>query len=241
MPGSAGRFTHTPRSVAALLLAIALTAVVPVATGIAPYAAAGTSCVDGWEPMPIESGLSGLSPRAAASLGGAPAWIAGSRLSGASIGRWDGSMWRNVAQPISGESGFAGVSATSSSVAWAVGYRGLLTPHPITAHWTGSQWEQITVPYPGGHFATFTDVMSLGPKKALAVGVRLVKGVDLPLAMLHTKTGWSDFSPDFTGVDGSLTAIAQAPDTKLWAVGWQAPDGRAGAMDRLPRERRLGG
>jgi FG-GAP-like repeat len=208
------------------MLAVAVMAVVPVATGIAPYAAAGSACVDGWQPMPLETALAGMSPKAAAALGGAPAWIAGSRLSSASIGRWDGSTWRKVSQPFTGETGFAGISTKPDSAAWAVGYRSLLAPHPITARWTGSSWEQVEVPYPGGHFATFTDVIALGPKKALAVGVRLVRGLDVPLAMLRTKAGWSDLSPDFAGVDGSLTAIAQAPDTKLWAVGWQAPDGR---------------
>jgi hypothetical protein len=215
----AGRF--------ALTLAAAIVLAIPVGGAIAPVAEA-SSCVDGWQPMPIDPALLGAGPVGAASLGGAPAWFTGRRNSLAVIGRWDGATWRPVSSPWTIDSGLSSVSTTSATSAWTVGYRRLYLPRAISAHWNGTAWKEVAVPHPGGRMVTLTDVAAIGPKRALAVGYRLIGGQLKALALGRSTSGWTNISPDFgPTAESGLTAVTRGPGGRLWAVGWHADTGTA--------------
>ena len=212
-------------------LAIALVAVLmaTVAGGAsARDAVAGSSCVDGWQPMPLSAQLAGAIPYGSASLAGQPAWLVGRANARAVIGRWDGAAWQKVAAPWTIDSALAAVSPLEASKAWAVGLRRLHSPRAVAAKWNGTAWKEVLVPHPGGRAATFTDVVALGKKRAFAVGMQLRAGRLVPWATFKTTAGWATRNPDFgTADEGALTAAASSMDGKLWAAGWRSSAGAA--------------
>ncbi|MEX2547058.1 MAG: VCBS repeat-containing protein [Chloroflexota bacterium] len=219
-----GDRTLAQRLVQRLALAICgvLAASLPIGTAIAPVALAGPTCVDGWQSMPADGVLAGGAPFGSAAVGGQPAWVVGRRSAVASIGRWDGSSWRNVAQPWTGDSGLNAVSAITPSVAWTVGYSRLYSPRVLSARWNGTSWQAVTVPQPYGRAAWLTDVVALSYKRALAVGLRLAGGRMYPVALFRGRTSWVNRSPTFgANTEGGLTASTRAPGGRLWAAGWR--------------------
>ena len=74
---------------------------------------------------------------------------------------WDGTSWTTVTTPVEGGSAiFAGVTATSSTNAWAVGSIGPgpgdpADTSPLIEHWDGSTWaaQPFAVPTTGGQLA----------------------------------------------------------------------------------------
>ncbi len=155
---------------------------------MAPPVAASSACVGGWQKMAVEPGLAGVIPSGSASLDGQPAWWVGRQIGVATTGRWDGATWRRVPGPWTTDTGLTAVSALSPTVAWAVGYRRQFSPRPVAARWNGSAWVAATVPTSGGTMSTLTDVATIGPKRALAVGVRLVRGRFKPLALFRASS-----------------------------------------------------
>lgn len=219
--------TQHRRRILALAVCGLLAASIPVGTGVAAPVAAGNSCVDGWQAMPVEASLDLGTPTGSASIAGQPTWFAGRTNSMATTARWDGTTWRRVSTPWTTDAGLTGISALSSSAAWTVGFSNAASPRPISAKWNGSSWTAITVPHPGGRTASLTDVAAISARKSFAVGLRLVSGSLLPLAMTRTKTAWVNHSPLFgTGREGGLTAVTRATDGNMWAVGWRTDAGR---------------
>src|SRR5262249_13548150 len=69
--------------------------------------------------------------------------------------------------------GFVGVSASSATNAWAVGFRfGGLANRTLTEHWNGRSWKQVKSLNPGGvgHEAELLSVSVLSRNNAWAVG-----------------------------------------------------------------------
>jgi hypothetical protein len=88
--------------------------------------------------------------------------------------RWNGSRWKKAATPNPGASNgstLLGVTALSSSDAWAVGaYTGSnLVGNTLVLHWNGSGWTQIASPTPPGG-AQLNSVSALSRSRAWAVG-----------------------------------------------------------------------
>jgi hypothetical protein len=192
-----------------------------------PPVVSAASCVDGWRPMPATTTIA-ASPGGAASLAGVPAWWVG--RSGAKtpqILRWKNGAWRGVTSPWSTEGSLLGVSALTTSSAWAVGYLHGLSPRPISAHWDGVSWKAVSVPAPAG-WTTLTDVVALSNGTAWAVGTRLYQGRDQPVAMRWNGTSWIQASPSLGAKqEAGLIALATTPAGAVYAAGWRSTNGRS--------------
>src|SRR5262249_2536947 len=96
------------------------------------------------------------------------------------IARWNGTKWKLVPSPnVSGPSLInilLGVSASSGSTAWAVGFFDKAVPRPflsVALRWNGKVWRRVTTPHPGhGHGDVLGAVDALSARNALAVGDR---------------------------------------------------------------------
>jgi hypothetical protein len=81
------------------------------------------------------------------------------------IERWDGTAWQQEQIPDhSGLESLEGVAASSSTSAYAVGYR---NGHPLIERWDGALWDNVRPPWRRGNFTNVDHVTGLG---ALAVG-----------------------------------------------------------------------
>jgi hypothetical protein len=111
----------------------------------------------------------------------------------------------------------SGVTATSVSNAWAVGYSGIYNDNQKTLllHWNGSKWSQVTTPKPvygelDGVYATSTD-------NAWAVGLTSTADGDNDESLVLHWNG-KTWSRDAPTVPGYLMAVSQAANN-VWAVG----------------------
>src|SRR5206468_2125185 len=97
-------------------------------------------------------------------------------LSSPSAAAAAGSIWRVVPTPNPGAHKvsnifFTGVSAASSSDAWAVGVDEINAfRRPLVEHWDGLQWKAVAVPRPPRRQSWFNGVIALSSTDAWAVG-----------------------------------------------------------------------
>jgi alpha-tubulin suppressor-like RCC1 family protein len=120
-------------------------------------------------------------------------------------------------------SGFAAVSASGPSDAWAVGTHSdtKAADHPLAEHRVGGTWTQVPVPQPAGQQASLAGVDDLTPDNAWAVGT----SGGLTLIEHWNGKRWSIVpSPNpATGTAGdsdTLTSISGTGPGNLWAAGW---------------------
>ncbi len=178
--------------------------------------------------MPVASSLREAMPMGAASLNGQPAWWVGKHsFQWPVIARWRKGAWREVLTPWRRDGALTGVSAVTSTAAWAVGYKPGSAPRAISARWNGSSWAAVAVPHPGGRMSSLADVVAVSSDRAWAVGERLFRGRLEPLAMRYSPGGWTNVSPPIASPrEGGLTAVTRAPDGKIWTVGWRTKNER---------------
>src|SRR5206468_2508808 len=89
---------------------------------------------------------------------------------------WDGTAWTEVTEGAGTEDTggiIYGISALSSTDAWAVGSKGdpVAFDLPLTEHWDGTSWTVMDAPSPEGEtFAVLHSVADAGSEDATAVG-----------------------------------------------------------------------
>jgi alpha-tubulin suppressor-like RCC1 family protein len=142
------------------------------------------------------------------------------------------SIWRVVPTPVPSPAvvsdlSFAGVSAASTTDAWAVGTDEVTGLLPLAEHWNGTKWAKTTVPLPAGvPQAVFNGTDDLGTGNAWAVGdTQAVNGTGQRTLIEHwTGSAWAVVpSPNpetGTGAVDVLTAISGTGPDDLWAVGY---------------------
>ena len=223
---------HRTPSAASFNWIVALVAVM-LATSLAlggpdvTPAAAASTCVDGWKAMPIRKALKSAVPIGAAAVAGQPGWWVGKSSTNQwpVIAQWRKNAWRPVPVPWSKEGGLTAVSASSANDAWTVGYLKGSSPRPISAHWDGAAWHNVAITSPSSP-TTLVDVVALPSGGAWAVGAQISLGRTIPVAMVGTSAGWADVSPAIANnQEAGLTAVARAPDGRIWSAGWRATDG----------------
>jgi hypothetical protein len=143
--------------------------------------------------------------------------------------RWDGTRWQQVPGPAVAhmDEVLNGVSATSASDAWAVGFtRRILAAarSPLAAHWDGAAWTFVPVPNTaGGAKSVFNAVAAITPSNAWAVG----RAKDAHALVEHWDgTAWTVVPvpaptppPGWTFTSANLTGISARSATDIWAVG----------------------
>jgi hypothetical protein len=185
--------------------------------------------------------LNGVSARSAAD-----AWAVGYYINpttGAEetlVLHWNGTGWSKVASPnpagtSSGDdNALNGVSAASSSDAWAVGFYKNPTTHAfetLVLHWNGTNWGKVVSPNPGGTSpGDLNDpigVSTFSATSAWAVGDHQspTTGATETLLLHWNGTNWSTVaSPNPGGTSGfdinKLPSVSADSATDAWAVGF---------------------
>jgi hypothetical protein len=151
---------------------------------------------------------------------------------------WNGSKWSRVSTPNPGGTAanaintLFGVTCTSSSNCWAVGYYVSGAELNQTLHWNGSTWTNVTAPNPGGtSIGFFNDLFGVACTSASncwAVGEYGSFGASgetiLNQALHWNGTAWSVVpTPDPFGNGNNdanaLESVRCLSSTDCWAVG----------------------
>jgi hypothetical protein len=133
--------------------------------------------------------------------------------------------WAISAWPRAGNlSVLSGVTASSATEAWAVGWRKQqLVEVPLTYHWDGSSWTATPAETrDGSERDIFLNAVSVGPNDTWAVGTS-VDGLARGTTLVERWEGssWSIVDSPNPGVQSNLlTDVSAIPRSKgLWAVG----------------------
>lgn len=140
-----------------------------------------------------------------------------------------------VSAPVSSASGcgvglpggqLAGVAATSSSDAWAVGrYAGSTAGQTLIDHWNGTAWCQLASPDPGSSSRdnALSSIAATSSSNAWAVGYYVNRNqVEQTLVLHWNGSGWKQVaSPDPGGNSrwNALSGVSATSSSNAWAVG----------------------
>jgi len=128
-----------------------------------------------WQEVPQPNLLPPSSSLTKIATAGGHVWAVGYVDEGYRTGRnkplilqWDGQQWRRDTVPaVAASAGLYGVSAVSSTDAWAVG--ATEGGHDLILHWDGTMWSQVNRPAADGYFALNT-VSASGPNDLWIAG-----------------------------------------------------------------------
>jgi hypothetical protein len=130
------------------------------------------------------------------------------------IERWNGTTWQIVANPTlpsgSSEIQLTGVTALSTTDAWAVGRVVGATDSPLIMHWNGTAWSIVSSPHAVGELS---GIAATGPDEVQAVGFSMPNG------------DWNQFQPMTWLVenwDGTTWQIEKTP-TPTWLYTGDVP------------------
>jgi hypothetical protein len=181
---------------------------------------------------PAPSGATYIVLHGVSAVSATDAWTAGSyeNSSGVSVPlilHWNGTAWTTVKSPTPSGAGvttLAGLSAVSAADAWVVGYyetSGVF--EPLTEHWNGTAWKEVTAPVPSGAtYPGLSAVSAVSATNAWAVGsYQNSSGTDMPLTEHWNGTAWKTVtSPAPSGaVTTILSGVSAVSATDAWAVG----------------------
>jgi hypothetical protein len=154
----------------------------------------------------------GVAVGAALVLGAGPALAAGG--------------WTIAPAPPTGQdASLSGVTTTSDTDAWAVGYccaaPNFLGAKPIIDHWNGTAWSQASVPSTGYSTNSLTAVSASSATDAWAVGRSEPQRYTwYPMAMHWNGTAWSVSTSFISALSGQLgVGVADISPTDAYAVG----------------------
>jgi hypothetical protein len=163
------------------------------------------------------NGVSAVSPTNAWAVGREDTVIAGRGYTRALLLHWNGTAWSTVKGPSfkKGLDYLYGVSALSSSDAWAAGVKSTQT---LILHWDGTAWKRVPSPTPSGsdvRFAALRGVSADSATDAWAVAWG-------SFTMHWDGSSWSRVSAPNPGTGGYLFGVSTLSPTNAWAVGYYA-------------------
>ena len=154
------------------------------------------------------------------------------------IEHWDGSRWQVTPSPsVPNRAGkrfdmLFSVDARATDDVWAAGVwndrwsgYGGLGDHALVLHWHGQRWRTASLPHIRGRHILYD--IHADRRGVIAVGDR-----GQPYRTLAARRGGDNWHVD-PAAPGSLSDLASAPDSRLWAVGQR--DQQALAMTCLPQ------
>jgi hypothetical protein len=177
-------------------------------------------------PSPDPGGGTNVYLNAVTSVSATDAWAVGYYTTPAGktqalTAHWNGSAWKVVDNPAHGDPDLLGVTADSSSDAWAVGSDGEKT---MVLHWNGTSWTQVASPSPGDFDNALFGVSAVSPTQAWAAGsyeIQKPTGV-APVKTLLLRWNGSDWTqvttPNPDRVSG-LNGVSANSASSAWAVG----------------------
>jgi hypothetical protein len=145
---------------------------------------------------------------------------------------WDGTGWTVQPSPNVGVGGnlnqLFGVAATSSSVAWAVGfYDDGVSLQTLIERWDGTTWKVLPSPNVGGsdNKNELLGVASTSKTNAWAVGKYRTRRGNHTLVERWNGTAWKVQPSPNAGRFNQLSGVAATSSTNAWAVGFYHHDG----------------
>jgi hypothetical protein len=148
-------------------------------------------------PGTFANGLRGVAAVSASDVWAVGSWQDTPTAVKTLIVHWDGTRWTKVPSPSFGAgsqygSVLTGVSATSASDVWAVGYYSKANPsatfQSLILHWDGTTWTQVPTPSGIGYRSRLFAVSAVSTSDAWAVGYY---GIDRSLILHWNGTTWS--------------------------------------------------
>jgi hypothetical protein len=138
---------------------------------------------------------------------------------------WNGKRWSQVHSPNPAFVNYLyGVTATSSSSAWAVGRSGAKNQWwPFIVHWNGASWQSVPAPKLPGTSGELLSVDATSTGNVWAVGdVQNVTGQQTLILHWNGSTWTRTTSPDPGGSDftDGLAGVAATSAANAWAVGY---------------------
>jgi len=203
-------------------LVLVVTAAMAAYLAIAPAALAA----GGWTSVNVPSTGNNVSLLGASARTNSDAWAVGQQFVAAGQPQapavayhWNGTSWSLTPTPNLGEYGaLDGVSASSATDAWAVGFT-MIRRHDygtLIEHWNGSAWTAASVDAITGFAARLTGVVDESSTNAWAVG----EGASGGLIEHWNGNAWTTASlpdPSFTPATGNAISADSAND--VWVVG----------------------
>jgi hypothetical protein len=234
--------TCTPGTVPGFLLGVAATSSSDAwAAGIASTSTSVHTLIEHWNgtawctvATPNPGGSSGTNQlEGVAAVSSSSAWAVGSygtsTQSHTLIAHWNGTAWSQQASPnpagFSGGSVLAGVAATSSSNAWAVGAssHSFTNSRTLIAHRDGTAWTQVPSPNPGGTGSSSQNVLysvtATSSSNAWAVGYYSTGTGSNALVLHWNGTAWKQ-QPSLTQAE--LFSVAATSPASAWTAGSRA-------------------
>jgi hypothetical protein len=185
------------------------------------------------------SSLAGVTAVSATNL-----WAVGSRIeSGVGsplVEHWNGTAWRVVASPRATQADeLVAISASGTGDVWAVGSGPSGgSDQPLAMHWNGRRWRFVPVPTTGGAHGFLSDVTSISPTDAWAVGgQRTGGGATLePLIVHWDGSAWAVMAGPDLGSFAALDTVDHTPAGRLWAGGFSVDlvRSRAVVLTKVP-------
>jgi hypothetical protein len=130
--------------------------------------------------------------------------------------------WRVVPSPALAGGELIGVSALSSTDAWAVGSRAVGGVFSTLAeHWDGTRWQEVPISGPG-NFNELRAVAIVTSSDAWAVGVTSQWGA---LIEHWNGSSWQQVESPVSGAQTPLYGIKAFAANDVWAVGEEGPRG----------------
>ncbi|MEY9965862.1 hypothetical protein ABIA33_003912 [Streptacidiphilus sp. MAP12-16] len=201
----------------------------------------------GWKQVPTAPLPTGVDSRinAVSATSARDGWLAGdgsTALGGVLTEHWNGAAWKIAAAPVpvnspgggtlvGDGSGLLGVSASTASDAWAVGWAqyDVTTPDPnggpahVVSHndglierWGGDAWHPMLVPAVATSWV-LTAVTEINTHDVWAVGYT---GEDQPVLLHYDGRTWTHLpTPHYRGLYGEFYGVAANGSNDVWAVG----------------------
>jgi hypothetical protein len=170
-----------------------------------------------WSIVSTPSLTSGGLFNAVTATGPNDVWAAGFTGPNTLIEHFNGTAWSVVPTPAINHSLLFGISADSSTDAWAVGSAGRSDSVVEILHWNGTAWSAVTAPSPG-FGSNLRSVVALAPNNVWAVG-QTPSASDESLIEHFDGTSWSVVPSPNVGVGDDLTGVAAVSANNVWAVG----------------------
>lgn len=141
--------------------------------------------------------------------------------------------WHQISSPNAGSSELDGVTATSASDAWAVGYgtNSSFTSISLAEHWNGSAWSIVSTPNPSASNGTFLlAAAAVSTSDVWAVGDYLGSSSNEPLIENWNGSSWSIVTSPSLSNGGRLTGVTAISATNIWAVGFTLSSGSTATL-----------
>ncbi|MDP9329709.1 MAG: hypothetical protein M3P11_03560 [Actinomycetota bacterium] len=218
-----------PRRSVAYLLALGIT----FTTFVTAIQIAGAA------PVSPNPGASRNELRGVDAVSSSDVWAVGNYLNDtasayqALIIHWNGTEWSQVTSPdpSSTENDLLGVSAISSSNAWAVGTYFTTIWNTLILHWDGATWSQVTSPNPSLNVNGLSAVTAISASNVWAVGTYYNDStLKTDTLVLHWNgTKWSKAQSPNPSAVNALYGVSAFSSSDVWAVGSQSSSNEPGS------------